>query len=317
MWRAARGAGFDASRFASVADALRAVDVDPVPVAYDEAFADEVRALLADIDGVLVWIDPLHDGKTRVAVDALLRDIAARGSWVSAHPDTIDKMGVKDVLVRTRQLGWGSDVYLYGSYKQFCDEFPTRLRSSGPRVLKPSRGNRGQRVWKVEAGEQPDRVAVLEAVRGSAPASLSLSELLARCAGYFVGGALVDQAYQPRLADGMTRCYLAGDRVVGFGTQHVSQLLPTMPDTPKVMHPADAGPFQTLRRTMEASWVPEMMRVLDLEQRELPILWDADFFGASHAANDPYTLCEINVSSVVPFPDGAPAAIAALVKERL
>jgi hypothetical protein len=47
---------------------------------YDEDFADEVREQLLQVDGVLVWVDPLHDGKTRVVLDALLRDVAARGS---------------------------------------------------------------------------------------------------------------------------------------------------------------------------------------------------------------------------------------------
>jgi len=42
---------------------------------------------------VLVWVDPLHEGKTRVVLDPLLRDVAARGPWVSAHPDVILKMG--------------------------------------------------------------------------------------------------------------------------------------------------------------------------------------------------------------------------------
>ena len=321
MWRGDRRArttaSLEASRFASVAEALRAVGVDPVPAVYDEAFADDVRAQLAEVDGVLVWVNPLDDGNPRVALDQLLRDIAARGAWVSAHPDTIDKMGVKDVLVHTRHLGWGSDVHLYSSYEQFRDEFPARLRSSGPRVLKPNRGNGGQRVWKVESAADGDRVTVLEAVRGSAPATLSLSELLTRCVVYFESGALVDQAFQPRLADGMIRCYVARDRVVGFGTQHVSQLSPTTPDSPRIMHPSDAEPLQALRRRMETSWVPEMMRALDLTRDELPMLWDADFFGDAQGANDTYVLCEINVSSVAPFPDGAPAAIAALVAERL
>jgi hypothetical protein len=39
----------------------------------------------------------------------MLRDLAARGVWVSAHPDVILKMGVEDVLYRTRHLGWGTD----------------------------------------------------------------------------------------------------------------------------------------------------------------------------------------------------------------
>ena len=51
----------------------------------------------------------------------------------------------------------------------------------------------------------------------------------------------------------------------------------------------------------------------------LPIIWDADFlYGPRKAAGeDTYVLCEINVSSVFPIPEQAPAAIAQLAKERL
>ena len=38
---------------------------------------------------------------------------ASKGVWVSAHPDVILKMDVKEVLHRTRHLGWGVDTQLY------------------------------------------------------------------------------------------------------------------------------------------------------------------------------------------------------------
>src|SRR6202051_5374265 len=123
---------------------------DPAPAVFDEAFADEVRDQLRGVDGVLVWVNPLDAGKTRAVLDPLLRDVAARGPWVSAHPDVILKMGVKEVLYRTRHLGWGADTHLYRTASEFGAAFPSQLRSAGPRVLKQNRGNGGQGVWKVE-----------------------------------------------------------------------------------------------------------------------------------------------------------------------
>jgi hypothetical protein len=38
---------------------------------------------------VLVWVNPIHEGRNRALLDALLREVAARGVWVSAHPDVI------------------------------------------------------------------------------------------------------------------------------------------------------------------------------------------------------------------------------------
>jgi len=49
------------------------------------------------------------------------------------------------------------------------------------------------------------------------------------------------------------------------------------------------------------------------------MIWDADFMlGAPDADGaDTYVLGEINVSSVFPFPDEAPALIAARIADRL
>jgi hypothetical protein len=84
------------------------------------------------------------------------------------------------------------------------------------------------------------------------------------------------------------------------------------------MHGPDAAPFQTLRATMEAEWVPQMMQALGIERRELPIIWDADFlYGPrTETGADTYVLCEINVNSCFAIPDQAPAAIADLVLVR-
>ena len=52
---------------------------------------------------------------------------------------------------------------------------------------------------------------------------------------------------------------------------------------------------------------------------DLPILWDADFlYGPrDNRGEDTYMLCEINVSSVIPFPDAAPAKVATAVRRRV
>jgi len=46
-----------------------------------------------------------------------------------------------------------------------------------------------------------------------------------RCETYFAAeGCIVDQPFQPRLPDGMIRCYMTSDKVVGFGHQLVKAL---------------------------------------------------------------------------------------------
>ena len=70
---------------------------------------------------------------------------------------------------------------------------------------------------------------------------------------------------------------------------------------------------------MESKWTPHMMQVLNIDAQSLPIIWDADFlYGPRRpTGEDTYVLCEINVSSVAPFPEQAPAEIARLAFARL
>jgi hypothetical protein len=336
VWRGDRDARCNATpannRFHRIFEELAIAGLHAEPAVYDEAFADTVREQLLTADGVLVWIDPIHQGKTREALDPLLREVAARGPWVSAHPDVILQMGVKEVLYRTKHLGWGTDTHLYRSTGEFHDAFPARLLQAGPRVLKQNRGNGGQGVWKVEvvsgAGANACRVRVLHAQRGSVPEEMPLAGFMSRCEDYFDwGGCVSDQPFQPRLPDGMIRCYMGVDRVVGFGHQYIKALIeppPGGPDSPaaqpgpRIMQGPDAAPFQALRAKMETEWVPQMMQVLGIEKSALPIIWDADFlYGPRDVSGaDSYVLCEINVSSCFAIPDEAPAVIAKLVLER-
>jgi hypothetical protein len=170
---------------------------------------------------------------------------------------------------------------------------------------------------------------VLQALRGSLPEQLSLGEFMARCEPYFApDGCIIDQPFQPRLPEGMIRCYMGVDKVVGFGHQLIKALVPPPPEGPdspaaqpgpRIMYGADAVPFQALRTKMEGEWTPQMMATLGIDTPSLPIIWDADFLYGPRTASgeDTYVLCEINVSSVFAIPDQAPAVIARLTLNRL
>lgn len=309
------------SRFVRVFEALAAVGVDARPVIYDESFAEEVREQLLAVDGVLVWVNPIQDGRSRAGLDALLRDVAVRGVWVSAHPDVILKMGTKEVLYHTRSMGWGSDTALYQTAEAMRAELPMRL-VAGPRVIKRNRGNGGQGVWNVERLPTFPMIRVLDATK-DATEELTLDDFLRHCAEYFEGGSVIDQPFQARLSEGVVRCYMAGDRCAGFGHHKVKALV----DSPAGR--AGAGPrlytsnaeprFQRLRRLMEDEWTPQLTSLLDIARGDLPAIWDADFMlgPVQTDGSDSYVLGEINVSSVHPYPDEAPAEIARRVADRL
>jgi hypothetical protein len=330
LWRgdqdARREATPESNRFHHVFAALTARGISAEPAVYSEEAEKEIREQLLQAAGVLVWVNPLSDGLDRQKLDAMLREVASRGTWVSTHPDVTLKMGVKEILFTTKHLGWGTDTHLYLDVVPFREALPRQLRS-GPRVIKQNRGNGGQGVWKVE--QNGSNVSVLEARHGSEPQTLPLDDFMKCCESYFLGGGrIIDQPFQERLPDGMIRCYMGTDKVVGFGHQFIKALMPPPPEGvgspaaqpgPRIMHPASAPEFQTLRTKMEHEWAPQMVQLLGIDRESMPIIWDADFlYGPRDAAgNDTFVLCEINVSSVFPIPDQAPDEIARLAHERL
>src|SRR5262249_56750890 len=90
LWRggeaARRAASPETSRFKAVFAALASVGVDAEPVVYEDDVLDAVHAQLAKLDGVLVWVNPIHEGHNRANLDALLRKVAAGRGTVLRHP---------------------------------------------------------------------------------------------------------------------------------------------------------------------------------------------------------------------------------------
>ncbi len=306
------------SRFDPVLTAFadRGVAAELAP--YRDDRAEAVRRQLAAVDAALVWINPLEDGRDRSVLDGMLAQVAASGVFVSAHPDVIVKMGTKEVLFRTREMGWSTgDVHLYRNVEELTRQLPGTLASGHPRVLKQNRGNGGDGVWRIERADSRDTVRVLHALRGSREETMSLGVFLARCAPYFDrGGRMIDQPFVSPEPRGMVRCYLAQGKIVGFGHQHVTALVPPAPPPPppRLYYPPSQPEFAGLRTAMEAQWVPELEGVLGLAPDTLPVIWDADFLCAQEAGPPSYLLCEINVSAVHPFP---PSALAPLVEATL
>jgi hypothetical protein len=75
---------------------------------------------------------------------------------------------------------------------------------------------------------------VLHAPRGSVPKDMPLADFMSQCETYFVNdGCIIDQSFQTRLPDGMIRCYMGEDKVIGFGRQLIKALIPPPPEGPE------------------------------------------------------------------------------------
>jgi len=314
------------SRFARTAAALaeKGMAVEGAPYVADDLA--KLREQLMRVDGVLVWINPIVDGRDRTGLNKVLTEVSASGVFVSTHPDIIAKMGTKDVLFHTRTMGWGCDTRHYPTLTAMKKELPESLASGEARVLKRARGHSGDGVWKVQLADQAGRgpgsvvsphtsVRVRHAKRGSVETTMSLAAFMVQCEPYFSrGDGMIDQIYQRRLRDGMVRCYLVRDRVAGFGEQLINALHPAEPGAPansapqpgpRLYYPPTRADFQPLKDKLEQEWLGQLCDIVGINKAQLPILWDADFlYGEKDASEaDTYVLCEINVSSVYPFPD--------------
>ena len=309
--------------------AFAEIGVAAEPVVYSDEEAEAVREQVGELDGVLVWVNPIEQGLDRSKLDPLLRGAAAAGVWVSAHPDVILKMATKTVLVDTKEMSWGTETRLYRSAAEVRDRLPARLAERGALVLKQQRGMGGDGVWKVEldvaSGASADNpwVRVQHGTRGSNPERVPLSEFLLRCEAYFSGdGLMVEQPFLERISEGMIRVYLTYGEVVGFAHQYPRGLLPPeQSESPagKVFELPTAAAYSDLRTLMESKWVPEMQEILGVETASLPVIWDADFLYGQQTASgdDTYLLCEINASSTFAFPEHAMPGVAQAAARRI
>jgi hypothetical protein len=227
------------NRFADLFQAFAAAGIDSEPAVYRDDFCAEVRGQLMQVDAVLVWVNPIQDGCNRAILDAMLREVADAGIFVSAHPDVILKLGTKEVLYRTRDIGWGCDTHLYASMEQMIQELPARLANGKARVVKQHRGNGGLGVWKVQlpvnnftsaehgmvAPRAETIVRVRHARRGCSEKEITLSEFFARCDEYFFdNGRMIDQEYQeapPGRHDSLLPRERSGGRLRPSGDQCV------------------------------------------------------------------------------------------------
>lgn len=306
-----------ASKLRGVFGAFAELGVDAEPVVYSDDAVERVRAQLLELDSVLVWVNPIQNGLDRSLLDPLLRDVAAAGVFVSAHPDVILRMGTKQVLFDTQEMTWGTPTRVYRS----GDELRAGLLDAhGAVVLKQYRGMGGDGVWKVERIDGGTAVELQEAAHGAPVVRMSLEECVASLEGYLEGeGRLVQQPYQERLAEGMTRAYCSHDVVVGFALQYPRGLLPPSIDprslpASKAFEGADARAFSDLRERLESEWIPDLRRILGLARERLPVIWDADFLRGPDGG---HVLCEINCSSTFAFPEQAYPAVARAALDRV
>jgi hypothetical protein len=300
-------------------------DVDSV--LYNDTISDKLAKVLLQYNAILVWVNPIEQQGDRKILDALLMKLSAQGCFVSAHPDTILKMGTKEVLYKIRETEFGGDTKLYHSFNDFKERF---LKvQPGIRILKQYRGNGGDGVFKVDTSRSKNnKISITHAKNGNDEILVSVDDLFKMFESYFnTNSMLIDQEWNQNIVNGMVRCYLSGSKVTGFGYQEINALYPITERNPVFKKPSqrfyfseDCGLFSDLRNIMEKSWIAQLQEITGIKNDMLPVIWDADFFINNinmENTNKKYSLCEINVSCVSPFPESSIPYIAEEVQKRI
>ncbi len=315
-------------KYKDLASAFAANGFTVTSILYNDELADALSTGLLQFDAVLVWVNPIEQKKDRTKLDALLVTIDEKGCFVSTHPEVILKMGTKDVLYKTRGMAWGGDTKIYPTHNDFLERFPGSLQTSGVRVLKQFRGNGGNGVYRI-LQEPAGMITIIHAIAGNEKSTLSVSDFNEEFKSFFSNnGMLIDQEWNNNTLNGMVRCYLSGTKVAGFGYQEINAFYELKNNGTQIYFPPGkrfyftehCGLFSDLKKIMENEWVPELQRKLSINKDRMPVIWDADFFinkiNGTTAA-EKYTLCEINVSCVSPFPPSAIKFIVEEVRERI
>lgn len=271
-------------------------------VSYNDSRKDEFADELAKFNAALVWVNPDEQGGDRSGLDALLLDAAKKGVYVSTHPEVILKIGTKKVLYTTKDMDWGGDVRLYADYEDFQKRFLASM--DGKRVLKQYRGSSGRGIFKIDLDDWGG-VCVVPATAPADERIFTKDEFHKEFSKYFEnGGMLINQEWYSGITNGMVRCYITGSKVSGFGYQESIALCP-WPVSRRFYFSENCGLFQDLRYIMETKWIPELQQIHSIADEMMPLLWDIDLFindVNTTRTEKKYSLCEINVSCVSPFP---------------
>jgi hypothetical protein len=105
LWRAewdppdGHGSIVESCKLREMFRSFAALDVPAQPVVYSDEKANVVRDQLLNLDGVLVWVNPIQQGLDRTKLDAVLRDVAEEFNRYNRRPLSIDDRELQKVTI--------------------------------------------------------------------------------------------------------------------------------------------------------------------------------------------------------------------------
>jgi len=297
-------------------------------VFYNHEEHDEFFEKIAGFDAILVRANPgqiAAAGGSQQKFDDAIMALQKKGKQVWPSPDVMAKMGAKDALCNIKSFDFGlEDTFGYYSPEDMKRDFPKGIAFQ-PRVVKQNRGSAGEGIWiiKLKSGDyckkfgdraaSGDEMLVLMEANDNHEEEHTVDEFIEFCAngrtdksgewkstgkgqyyagGKEAGGLMVDQRYLPRISEGESRFLCVGTELNRIEQYEYPEGVSG--NYKQTIHPADAPQYQQCRQMLEKS-VPDIMKALDLDMSQLPLLWAADFMAIDDHPS-PYVVGEFNCS---------------------
>merc|ERR1712038_396317 len=272
------------------------------------------------------------NGGDQQKFDAAMTQVASKiPVWPT--PANMEQMGAKDALTKIKAMDFGlEDTLGYYSPEELKDGFPKTIAFQ-QRVVKQNRGSAGEGIWiiKLKSGEYcekfGDRAAAMDEVLICKEANdnheeeHTVAEFIEWCENgrtdksgtwtsqgkgqYFAGGVeaggqMVDQRFCPRIAEGEARFIMIGKNCLRV--EHYVYIGGVGGETKTTIYPASSDkfpdtkdlPLKTIQKKLETE-IPEYVKALGLTERDIPLLWAADFIPVD-GHKTPMVIGEFNCS---------------------
>mmetsp|Transcript_28619 Transcript_28619/g.80616 ORF Transcript_28619/g.80616 Transcript_28619/m.80616 type:complete len:354 (+) Transcript_28619:201-1262(+) len=284
------------------------------PCFYSDADYDAVLRKLESSTGVIARITPgTYRGVTKSKLDNLLRTVGSTGVTVMDPLEVTEQICSRNSIFKLRELSCAlSDTQAYFDPESFKAGFPKSI-ATGPRTLRQKDADLGEGDWVCQLKNEADAAAVsggtvvkLQDMCDNHREEKSLDDFMAECEQYLGsdgGGLLLDQQYLPRILEGEVYVHMVVDKPTA-----VVHKKPALPGTianaasgsKYVRYKPDDPQFAGLIDSFVNKDLPKFMKALGLKDRQLPLIWTANFIlgPKTEDRGDTYVICDLNCACV-------------------
>jgi len=298
----------------AIRDRFRENGVDLHIHAYSDSNASELAKRLID-EKYVAYLPRVNPGEyhdfTKSKFYDFLRVLSNAGLIGFPAPDTLERMGGKDILYRVRHLFFGlpcTKKYLNREelLQGLLDNLENVPLNTPVRVIKQASGSSCCGIWVVkvlnhgQGRDHPETILLsCQEMVDNHIEEFNVQSFADHCEKHYLhtpGSYMVDQKFLPRITEGEVRLFMGCDSVLELmlrlpnagslscGSAHSTKAFPSLDD------PEFSGLIKNFRETL-----PSLREAVGMGNEQLPLLWCADFIRGEGTS---FILGEINCSCV-------------------